>query len=358
VTPVFVLGCERSGSTWVANILDARPDVELWMEPAADYAGLLPELADRNAWCAAPTEREVESLRAGLARLARAKYPLLYRPGRWPGLRAADARVAAAVRVVSRRATRRTPAWVARYELLNLHASRIPVRLQTRKQRAPGRVVVKELRLQLKARWLAGAFPAARVLVTLRHPVAQVASISRLMAGGGLAELARALRRFPDAVASQPRLRQWVDPVRAAERAEDPAERLAVYWLVAYQTLLEDLEACGLAHRVVRHEELASAPEAGAAELLAWCGLAPCPEVERYVRWSSATEAARPAALDTARHSRSVAARAQGAAAPELRARVLECLERAAKTAPLHPALAAHLAAPEHRAARLPEASR
>ena len=43
------------------------------------------------------------------------------------------------------------------------------------------------------------------------------------------------------------------------------------------------------------------------------------------------------------RGSRSVAERAHAAVAPELRAQVLETLERAAKTAPLHPALAAGL---------------
>jgi hypothetical protein len=340
---VFVLGCERSGSTWVANILDAHPDVELWMEPAADYAGLLPELADRNAWCGAPAAREVESLRAGLAGLARAKYPLLYRPGRWPGLRAVDTRAARAVRTACRRASRPTPAWVSRYELLNLHTSQIPARLQTRKHRAPRQVVVKELRLQLKANLVAAAFPAARAIVTLRDPVTQVASMVRLLGTGGLAELGRALHRFPDAVARQPRLRPWAELVRAAERAEGPAPRLALYWLVAYQTLLEDLEACGLPHRVVRHEVLSRDPEAGGAELLAWCGLPPSAEVMRYVRWSSATEAAEPAAVDTSRHSKSVAERAQGAAPPELRAQVLEQLECAAKAAPLHPALAAQL---------------
>jgi hypothetical protein len=343
VTPVFVLGCERSGSTWVANILDAHPDVELWMEPAADYAGLLPELADRNTWCGAPSPGEVDALRAGLAGLARAKYPLAYRPGRWPGLRAADAAAARAVRAACRHARRPAPAWLARYELLNLHASRIPVRLQTRKRRAPSRVVVKELRLQLKARLVAAAFPEARALVTLRHPVTQVASMARLLAGGGLGELARALRRFPAAVASQPRLRAWAELVHAAERAAAPAPQLALYWLVAYQTLLEDLEACGLPHRVVSHEALARDPETGADELLAWCDLPASAEVLRYVRWSSASEAAQPAAVDTSRDSRSVAERAHAAVAPELRAQVTLTLERAAKTAPLHPALAARL---------------
>jgi hypothetical protein len=200
-------------------------------------------------------------------------------------------------------------------------------------------MVVEELRLQLKARLVAAAFPGARVLVTLRHPVAQVASMARLLAGGGLAELSRALDRFPDAVASQPRLRPWAEPVRAA----GAAARLALYWLIAYQTLLEDLEACGLPHRVVHHEALARDPETGAAELLAWCGLPASAEAMRYVRWSSATEAATPAAIDTSRHSKSVAERAQGAAAPELRAHVLESLDRAAKTVPLHPTLAAQL---------------
>ena len=66
---VFLLGCERSGSTWLANIFDAHPDVELWMEPFADYAELFPAVPDRNAWLGQATPALEVAIRQGYARL-------------------------------------------------------------------------------------------------------------------------------------------------------------------------------------------------------------------------------------------------------------------------------------------------
>lgn len=47
---VLILGCERSGSTWLANIFDSHPRVNLFMEPFAQYAGLFPGFPDRNVY--------------------------------------------------------------------------------------------------------------------------------------------------------------------------------------------------------------------------------------------------------------------------------------------------------------------
>ena len=40
---VFILGCQRSGTTWLANIFDASPDTLLFMEPFAPGYKIFPE---------------------------------------------------------------------------------------------------------------------------------------------------------------------------------------------------------------------------------------------------------------------------------------------------------------------------
>ncbi len=339
---VFLVGCERSGATWLANIFDAHPRAELWMEPCAPHARLLER----------PVAREIHAARVAgtggalgeaFADLGRHKYPLAYRRGRsllWSSL---DRGATRAISRIARRIAGRTPLWVARYELLNLNQSEVPWAWRTRKRRGADVEVTKDVRLGLQVPLLARAFPQARFLVMVRHPVAQVASMYRSIEVGDLPELAALLPRFPDAVARQPRLRALRELVARVEERRDLATSLAFYWLVNYQTVLEDLSACGATHRVVRHEELSGEPEAVASGLLDWCGLGSDPAVLSYVSRSSRSEVVRPSPLDTARDSRSVALRALLRAPVVVRDSVVALLDEAVKTGLLHQELESYL---------------
>ena len=43
---IFVLGCQRSGTTWLANILDSSPDILLFMEPFSIPFNIFPEFPE------------------------------------------------------------------------------------------------------------------------------------------------------------------------------------------------------------------------------------------------------------------------------------------------------------------------
>ena len=324
----FVLGCERSGSTWLANILDAHPEVELLMEPFAGYAGLFPDGPERMGGSGDPDPGRLRALRRGLDGLSGHKHPLLYRPGRPTVLEAVDRRIAREVARVARRLRGPAPRWVQRYELLNLNASEVPAHLRARKARRPSLRVVKELRLNLAVRLVLAAFEDARVVVVVRNPVAQVASMLRWIERGRLRELTGSLPALRRALEEPGPLCAYG---RLPKNPDDPVELLAVYWVASYGALLDALRRSGGRHQVLRHEDLCSDPEGGTAELLRFCGLPEAPQVERYLAFSSrAREEGPPRPLDTTRDSRRYAARALAAVPPDVRERVTRVLEDAA----------------------------
>jgi hypothetical protein len=336
----LVVGTERSGSTWLANILDAHPEVELWMEPFAAAARLFPGLPEREVPVGADASELARELRGRLAALSAHKHPLLYRRGRPTWLRSVDTQIASATRRAAAALGLSTPLWVRRYELLSLNAAALPARrLPTKHARATLRVL-KELRLNFKLGLVAAALPDARVVAILRGPIAQVASIERLLDRGRLGELRERLPRILSVISSHPRFARYAPLAAHADAAADRASALALWWLVSNQTLLEDLRASGLVHAVVRHEELCAAPEPAVAALLRFCTLPPDPGVTRFVHWSSSADGATGSPVDTQRRSAVHAQRALEQAPPELRHRVETTLARARELGVLDPELA------------------
>lgn len=352
MSPTFVLGCERSGSTWLANVLDSHPGVELWMEPFADYAGLFPGLALRLP--VAVDAGRVGLVRCGVARLTCHKHPLLYRRGRTTALESLDRRLAHGVRWTARRVGAAIPRWVQRYELLNLNAREVPTSLRVRKTRSPSLHVIKELRLNFAVALLREAFPEARFVVVLRHPVAQVASMHRWIGRGHLGELAAHLPAFLRSPAIPQPLRAHA--LLAAGREEELTAALSAYWIASHGALLGDLRERGCPHLVLRHEDLCSQPDARVAELLRFCGLDAVPEVAGYLAASTQGEARDPSPLDTRRASRTLSGRSLADASPALHRHVMRSLDAAAKEGLLDPGLEAYVADVTQR--RFPQEAR
>jgi hypothetical protein len=330
MSTLFVLGSERSGSTWLANILDAHPDVELLMEPFAARARLFPGFPDREVPVDDRETGLATRLRRGIARVPVHKYPLLYRPGRSRVLRVLDTRLADAARALAHGLRRPTPLWIRRLELLHLNAAALPVDRLPVKPAAPSVLAVKELRLNFKVGLVAAAFPEARVIAVVRGPVAQIASIERLIARGRLRELAAALPRILETVTMHPRFARYAR-LTALVDPQDRSSALAIWWLVSNQTLLADLRGCKLAHLVIRHEDLCEEPLRGAETLLRFAGLPPDRAVTRFVRWSSSGDAITTSPVDTRRHSKLHTHRALEAAPADLRRRVERVLLSAAE---------------------------
>ena len=295
----FLLGCERSGSTWLANILDAHAGVELLMEPFAPYASLFPGFPHRNVHVTESSPVLEQQVREGLRSALPIKYSLSYRPGRPVRLRSIDATVTSAFHRLHRRVRGTSPMPALRWELLNLNHSEIPAQLRVRKEWPPAHVVVKELRLNLKVPVLRGAFPDTRYVVIVRNPAAQLTSVRRWLEQGRLRELASALKTLANDVRQDPgleRYRSWL-----GDGGRD--DLLVVWWFLNYETALADLRRTNARVLLLRHEDIAAEPVGGADALLSFLGLPPSDSVARYVRTSSDAEPRSTSPVDTFRKS-------------------------------------------------------
>jgi len=295
----FLLGCERSGSTWLANILDAHREVELIMEPFAPYASMFPGFPSRNLYVRNSSPALEETVRQGLGNVLSKKYPLLYRPGRSLRWKAVDARLMETRRRVRQRLQGAPPIEWAQWDLLNLNNSEIPVSLQVRKQSPPGLFVVKELRLNLKIPVLVKAVPNARFLVIVRNPSAQLTSIRRWLDQGRLQELATALKTLAADVDQNRDLQRY----RPWTGGGDLNDLLVVWWFMNYEVLLADLRNSGARTMLIRHEDLAVEPNPRSAEILAFLGLSMSPSVEGFLRSSTAHRPRSNSPVDTFRQS-------------------------------------------------------
>jgi Sulfotransferase family len=333
-SPDFVLGCERSGSTWVANTLDAHPETEVYLEPFADYAQLFPRHPGRFHPLEpdGPDAAQIDELQRVFERLPHLRHPFFYRPGRATAWRHVDAACARAIAGWARLRGASPPLSLLRHRLLDLHTSQTPTALLVRKTARSRVRIVKELRLAFQAGLIRRAFPSARCLIVVRDPGAQVTSVRRLFEREHLGELRRALVALREALASSGRLHRYRGLCDAL--VDDPAtpEALLVWWLVSYDVLISDCERLGLAHRVVFHEELARDPRAEAGALLEFFGLEPSEQVERYVAVSSSRDHCPDAPLSTLRDSAAHSARTRAAASPELRRRARALIEQYAES--------------------------
>jgi Sulfotransferase family len=156
--PILILGAPRSGTTWLAKIIDSHPDVlyrhepdETLPSPDEVTTDTLPGLLRR--WIADRSPRSVT------------KRPLFRKswqtaPGHWMR----------ALWVAAAGASSRLP-WA-----LSAPAGwRIP----DFAVRPPPRVALKSVRWTQGAAVLASSVPSSRILFILRHPAGQVASVMR-----------------------------------------------------------------------------------------------------------------------------------------------------------------------------------
>jgi hypothetical protein len=284
--PIFVLGCQRSGTTWLANIFDSSPDTLLFMEPFAPGLGLFPEIPDAVSFLERSSAASDEWLRLEMPRrLLRYKKLLTERSlasPRWFRIERA------AANVVLGRAGRLAPWWVLerarRFEGLNLNrfAPEAPI---VRKHSPPTRWVIKELRLAGKVALLRSAYPEARFVVIVRHPCGTVESMLRWFDQGRLRELSTQFLTYFERIETQ-RVAEPYRDLLVRARAGSPAQRLALYWRINYESLWRGLGDDPQA-QFVSLEELSLRPSATVRRVFDGVGLPWRSSVESYLERSA-----------------------------------------------------------------------
>ena len=267
--PILLFGVERSGTSWLGKIFDSHPATLYRHEPER-------VLEDFGLPWICP-ERPTDVVRAAAADYLRRmiatatvatagpapRFPKAWRPLPRTALHRG---LTEGVRLLARFDPRRG----------GLHNLTLP---DLAGGAAP-RMVVKSISGHGRAALLAGADPAARVVVLLRDPGGQIDSVLRGTARGKFVE---------------PTDLDWIPPTSPARRhgltaaaleQMDRIEQLAWQWVVRNEMLLDDLGGAANA-MVLRYDDLCADPEAEARRLFAFAGLPWHPQTEAFLAAST-----------------------------------------------------------------------
>jgi hypothetical protein len=302
--PVFILGVERCGSTWLANIFDSSPEVIFFMEPFADFAKIFPGFPDRLLYIDGTVPFLESILENNLDKLYPYKYPLFDSHTAAPLLRKLSHRLIHGYDVFVRALTGQSSLKCIRYNLLNLHRSEIPS-FDSPKNASSHIISVKELRLNFKTGLLRSFFPDAKFIVVIRDPLVQLNSVLKLFSRGSLYQLKHCLYVLFEYVRQFGRFRKY----EAALESLDPDslfDRLVAYWFLNYNVLIEDLGRFNSEYIVVRHEDLCEHTEDIVNELFSFAGCRYTESTIRYIHQSSRAASYTSSPLDTTRNSKTL----------------------------------------------------
>lgn len=298
---VFILGCQRSGSTWLANILDAGPETLVFMEPFSPPYGIFPEFPDSFYF--------LENSSSSLDHLLQVEMP--YRLLRYKALMFRQSMVstdwfrlerwlAKLINRVGRFKPHGVQDRIRKFELLNLNRIETSYPLYP-KNGEPSVWAIKELRLAGKIPVLLSALPNAHFVVILRHPAATVHSILNWFERGHLGELSRDLETYLEKIEVQTVSRSYQHLI-AQCRNGNLAHKVALYWRISYETMFTQLKQHPSVKLLI-YEQLASQPKETVAELFAQLDIPWAASLDEYLSYSTNREVEMPGPITTVRKS-------------------------------------------------------
>ncbi len=300
---LFVLGIQRSGTTWVANMFDASPDTLLFMEPFAPAYGLFPEMPDQGFFLqSAPAQTQVQLAEHLHERLYRRKYLFLASSLTDPNLFRIERALVRFVTVLARYMPSHLQRRGAQFTLLNLNRFERSYPLNP-KSEDPRYWIVKELRVAGQMRLLQATFARARYLAIIRSPHATVHSMLRWFSRGRLGELRQELSTFLEKLEAQNIGNDYKKLIVTA-KAGSISHRAALYWRVCYETMVRELEN-NPRFRLVPYEAIADQATTTMSELYDWAEIPWSDAVRRYIGYSTDTDTERPTVTNTIRKSAS-----------------------------------------------------
>lgn len=253
---IFVLGIERSATTWVANILDHHPRLDVYMEPLSIATTRF------KRW---PQRFDNIENHEELARYFNEEFEELKRHRKFLLSRFSDS--AKSWRTDLRWAqkiARKWPSAASATDFLQLNFHRKNRRFSVAKEE-PLQTVIKEVRLNFNAGLVSELARKVQVIVVIREMASCVRSMLGQMNKGNLVELKSDL---------------------AQRYREINPESLCSYWLESYSALFEHLQDSDINFKIAGHSDLLYRPDAAVKDMLGFLNLKLHPTVNHYLSWS------------------------------------------------------------------------
>ncbi len=298
---VFILGSQRSGTTWLANIFDTNPETLLFMEPFAPAYGIFPEFPGASCFLESPSPYLDHLLRVEMpTRLLRYKSLLFRRSMIDPAWFRLERWIARTVTSRSRLVPNRLRKYTLKFELLNLNRMEDSYPLYPKTIQPPF-WVIKELRFSGKIPILRHSFPQAYFIVIVRHPCATVHSIMNWFERGGLGELRRDIETYLEKMEVQAASKPYKNLI-ARCRNGSLAHKIALYWRISYETMFRQLETYSSFQFVV-YEQLALQPKEMAVQIFRQMGIPWSYSIDEYLSYSTKAQPQDAGPVTTVRES-------------------------------------------------------
>ncbi len=253
---IFVLGIERSATTWVANILDHHPQLDVFMEPLSVGTSRFKEWPDRFT--------KLENLEQK-ARCFKEEFEKLRRHRKFLLSRFSDSAKAWRTDLKwAQTLARKWPSADAVMDFLELNFHRKNRRFSLDKEQ-PLQTVIKEVRLNFNAGLISKLEQQVRIIIVIREAASCVRSIQGQIKMGNLVELKDDL---------------------AQRYGEITPQTLCSYWVESYLSLFEDLQSSDVNYKIIGHTDLLYRTDATVKEMLGFLNLKLHPVVNHYLSWS------------------------------------------------------------------------
>lgn len=299
---IFILGCERSGSTWLTNIFDAHQNTTTYMEPLVENAKIFSEMPSRNVYMAKGNRFFIECLKKRFEDVENYKYLVKVNIVNERNAIVFNRFLGSAYAKMAKMLPFAPNLRYIRYFELNQNRSKLPYRMLPKEKKCPNFDVYKELRLNFKINLLRGIYENAKCIIMIRNPLAQIDSVLRLFKNGYLKELEKSLSSFCEIIEQNVKFFEYTEVLRLRDRSL--IHKLALWWVINYNTLIKDVKANQMDYRICYYEDLAADTFVVATEIFNWCGLNIEAQVEKFINRSTTKQSKMIVALDTIRNSK------------------------------------------------------
>lgn len=254
---LFILGIERSATTWVANLMEAHPATRVYVEPMSIYTARFKQWPDRFEEIADTEEK---------ARYFKSEFHILKQHKEWLFTKCFQSPIAWQFDLwLSNLLVRKKMATEAARDFseINFHRKAQP---SVKKSDEIELEIIKELRLNFNAHIIADIDKKARVLIVVRNLFANIQSILNHISQGSLIELkSLLLEHYGD-----------INEVTVYE-----------YWRDSYNQLLKKLDQSGIEYLILQHTELIKNPEQQVQKLCDIAGLSDSAPILNYLTESN-----------------------------------------------------------------------
>lgn len=250
---LFILGIERSATTWVANLMEAHPATRVYVEPLSIYTSRFKQWPDRFQEITDPEEK---------ARYFKSEFAILKQHKEWLLTKWSQSRYAWQFDLwFSNLLVRKKIATETAIDFSEINFHR-KAQQCVEKYDEIELEIIKELRLNFNAHIIADIDANAKILVVIRNLFANIRSILKHINQGSLVELKSLLEEFYGDV------------------NEDTVYK---YWKDSYNHLLEKLDQTGVEYLILQHSELIKNHEQGVKKMCDIAGLSDSAPILNYL---------------------------------------------------------------------------